>query len=618
MRIFKNIQHKFENYQETLKKSFSLLTRSEIYKLVAVGVAQMVLAVLDLVGVLSIGLIGALSVYGIQSRTPAGQISSVLRLLNLDTMSLQFQVSILGTLAGVILIFKSLISAYIQKRTLYFLSARSAALSARLVEKMAFSNVEQINKRSRFENIFLLTNGVQSITVGVIGTIVAFFSDFSLVVIMFIGLLAVDPSVALSTVFFFGLLAFFLYRSVNSRLVELVNKDTENQIINNQSLYELFGIFREIFVRGMRKDYVIRIADQRMKSSKIASEIAFLPSISKFALEIAFVVGAFIFIGFQFIIKDAVGAISTIGVFIASAGRIMPAILRIQGAAITLRGSVAGAKRTLDVIGELDAVILPKFRDSVEENQDPFQASLTFSDVSFTYRDNSQPTLKSLSFEISEGEWIAIAGPSGAGKTTLVDLMLGILKPSQGRIELSGFEPETAVNLNPGCVAYVPQEGFFVEGTLKQNVALGIEDEDIDSKHVEFCLHTVGLGDLINSSNLGINIKVGELGSKISGGQKQRLGIARALYSSPKLLILDEATSALDAISEDRIIECLKNLKGKVTIVSIAHRLSTITTADRVFYIEDGLIMASGKFNEVRNAVPNFDRQADILGISKD
>ncbi len=578
----------------------------------------MILAVLDLIGVLSIGLIGALSVYGIQSRTPAGQITSALRLLNLDTMSLQIQVSILGTLAGVILIFKSLISAYIQKKTLYFLSARSAALSARLIEKMAFSNVEQINRRSRFENIFLLTNGVQSITVGIIGTIVAFFSDFSLVVIMFVGLLAVDPSIALSTVFFFGSLAFFLYRSVNSRLVELVNKDTENQIINNQSLYELFGIFREIFVRGMRKDYVTRIAEQRMKSSYIASEIAFLPSISKYALEIAFVVGAFIFIGFQFLIKDAVGAISTIGVFIASTGRIMPAILRIQGAAITLRGSVAGAKRTLDVIGELDAVILPKYRESLMENHDHFQASLTFSDVSFTYRDNFHPTLKSLSFEISEGEWIAIAGPSGAGKTTLVDLMLGILKPSEGRIELSGLEPEITVNMYPGSVAYVPQEGFFVEGTLKQNVALGIKDENIDSEFVELCLRTVGLDEMINSSNLGIDIQVGELGSKISGGQKQRLGIARALYSSPKLLILDEATSALDAISEDKIIECLKNLKGKITIVSIAHRLSTIMSADRVFYLEEGQIMASGKFNEVRNAVPNFDRQADILGITKD
>lgn len=618
MRILKNTQNRFENYQETLKKCFSLLTKPEIYKLAAVGLAQMILAVLDLVGVLSIGLIGALSVYGIQSRTPAGQISTALRLLNLDTMSLQFQVSILGTLAGVILIFKSLISAYIQKRTLYFLSARSAALSARLIEKMAFSNVEQINRRSRFENIFLLTNGVQSITVGIIGTIVAFFSDFSLVAIMFVGLLAVDPSIALSTVFFFGSLAYFLYRSVNSRLVELVNKDTENQIVNNQSLYELFGIYREIFVRGMRKDYVTRIAEQRMKSSFIASEIAFLPSISKYALEIAFVVGAFIFIGFQFLIKDAVGAISTIGVFIASTGRIMPAILRIQGAAITLRGSVAGAKRTLDVIGELDVVTLPKSRDTNMENHGHFQASLTFNDVSFTYRDSSYSTLKSLSFEISEGEWIAIAGPSGAGKTTLVDLMLGILKPSEGSIELSGHEPEITINMNPGSVAYVPQEGFFVEGTLKQNVALGIADENIDSEYVALCLRTVGLDDLVNSSNLGIDIKVGELGSKISGGQKQRLGIARALYSSPKLLILDEATSALDAISEDKIIDCLKNLKGKITIVSIAHRLSTIMSADRVFYLEEGKIMASGKFNEVRNAVPNFDKQADILGISRD
>ena len=609
---------KLKSYRETLRKCFSLLTKGEIYKLVKVGLAQIVLAFLDLVGVLSIGLIGALSVYGIQSRTPTGQISWALKFLNLDQFSLQYQVSILGTIAGAILIFKSLSSAYINKRTLYFLGARSAELSARLVEKMAFSNVEQINKRSRFENIFLLTNGVQSITVGVIGTIVGLFADFALVAIMFVGLLAVEPSIAISTVIFFGVLAYLLYKIVNVRLVYLVDRDTENHILNTQLLYELFGIYREVFARGIRDDYVTRIAEQRRKSARVASEIAFVPSISKYALEIAFVVGAFLFIGVQFLIKDAVGAISTIGVFIASTGRIMPAILRIQGAAINLRGSIAGARRTLAVIGELETFTKPQLNRAQNSRQDVFNAALSFREVSFSYQDNSKKTLEGLNFDVHEGEWLAIAGPSGSGKTTLVDLMLGILKPTSGDVTLSGLDPESSITINPGCVAYVPQEGFFVEGTLSQNVALGVDNANIDEKWVEYCLQTVGLDDLVSNSNLGINTRVGELGSKISGGQKQRLSIARALYTSPNLLILDEATSALDAISEQKIIDCLQELKGKITIVSIAHRLSTVMSSDRVLYLEDGSIKAIGKFNEVRNAVPNFDKQAEILGIAKE
>ncbi len=619
MRTRKASFMKLKSYRETLRKCFSLLTKGEIYKLVKVGFAQIVLAFLDLVGVLSIGLIGALSVYGIQSRTPTGQISWALKIMNLDQFSLQHQVSILGTMAGAILIFKSLSSAYINKRTLYFLGARSAELSARLVGKMAFSNVEQIKKRSRFENMFLLTNGVQSITVGVIGTLVGLFADFALVAIMFVGLLAVQPSIAISTVILFGMLAYVLYKIVNARLVYLVDRDTENQILNSQLLYELFGIYREIFVRGIRDDYVTRIAEQRRRSSRIASEIAFVPSISKYALEIAFVVGAFLFIGVQFLIKDAVGAISTIGIFIASTGRIMPAILRIQGAAINLRGSIAGARRTLVVIGELEAfTTIPKPNRAQYSRQDEFNAELTFRDVSFSYLDDSKVVLKGLNFDVHEGEWLAIAGPSGSGKTTLVDLMLGILKPTSGDVTLSGLDPEFSINMNPGSVAYVPQEGFFIEGSLSQNVALGVDDSNIDKTRVEYCLQTVGLDDLVNNSSLGVNTRVGELGSKISGGQKQRLGIARALYSNPKLLILDEATSALDAISEEKIIECLKQLKGKITIVSIAHRLSTVVNSDRVFYMENGEILASGKFNDVRKLVPNFDRQAELLRIAKD
>ena len=617
MRVNQASAKKFKSYIEIFHKCFSLLTRGEIYTLIIVGLAQILLAILDLVGVLSIGLIGALSVYGIQSRTPTGQISTALNTLNLEQLSLQYQVAILGSIAGIILILKSISSAIINRRTLYFLASRSAEISARLIGKMAFSNIEQINKRSRFENIFLLTNGVQSITVGVIGTILSFFADFVLITIMFVGLLAVEPSIAASTVLFFGILAYILYRAVNTRLVDLVNRDTEYQISNTQLLYELFGIYREIFVRGVRNDYVTRIAHQRRKSSRVASEISFIPSISKYALEIAFVVGAFLFIGFQFLIKDAVGAISTIGVFVASTGRIMPAILRIQGSAITLRGAITSARRTMEVISELSNFNLPIDiqRENLPRHQ--FKAKFTFQGISFRYRDNTENTLKEMNFEILEGEWIAIAGPSGSGKTTLVDLMLGILKPTTGVITLSETEPELIISKFPGCVAYVPQESFIVEGTVKQNVALGVEDEKIDDDRVLFCLEIVGLSDLVSNSSLGINIRVGELGSKISGGQKQRLGIARALYSDPKLLILDEATSALDAISEEKIIDCLKQLKGKITIVSIAHRLSTVINSDRVFYLENGIIVASGKFNDVRKAVPNFDRQAEILRITR-
>lgn len=611
-------KEKLGNYLEIIKRCFVLLTNIEMRKLFFVGVAQIFLAFLDLVGVLSIGVIGALSVYGIQSRTPTTQVKWVLDFLGIQSWQLQSQVALLGIFAGTVLISKSILSARINRRTIFFLSARSAELSARLVERLTFSNLEQIRKRSRFENIFLLTNGVQSITVGAIGTIVSFFSDISLITIMFFGLLIVDPSIALTTICFFGLIAWILYKRVNRKLIQLVTRDASLQIINNQLLYELFGIYREIFVRGIRNDYVSRIASQRRVSSRVASEIAFLPSVSKYALEIAFVVGSFIFVGIQFLLKDAAGAISTIGVFVASTGRIIPAVLRIQGAAITIRGAIAGAKKTLDVIGELD--VLAVHTSSISETKTGLDlvGELEFSNVSFKYSGNSITTLKNLNFRIDAGNWVALVGPSGAGKTTLVDVMLGILKPTEGEVRLSGADPEQTVSSHPGGVAYVPQESFITEGTIKQNIALGTDEKEIDIQRVMECLEAVGLKDLIENSESGVSMEVGELGTRLSGGQRQRIGIARALYTSPKILILDEATSSLDALSESKISDCLNKLRGETTIVSVAHRLSTVTNADKVIYLEQGEVISIGTFDEVRKAVPNFDKQAELLGINRD
>ena len=195
---------------ETIRNCFSLLSRQETRKVKLVAVLQLILAFVDFIGVIAIGLVGTLSVYGIQSRTPSGQIKWLLDFMNLGNLGFQKQVTIVGSIAGLVLISKSFISAWISRRTIFFLSNRSADISNRILHKLTFSNYEQIRKRSRFDNIFALTNGVQSITVGVIGQLISLFSDLVLITIMFTGLLIVDTSIALVTVVLFGGVAFVL------------------------------------------------------------------------------------------------------------------------------------------------------------------------------------------------------------------------------------------------------------------------------------------------------------------------------------------------------------------------------------------------------------------------
>jgi ABC-type bacteriocin/lantibiotic exporter with double-glycine peptidase domain len=204
---------------------------------------------------------------------------------------------------------------------------------------------------------------------------------------------------------------------------------------------------------------------------------------------------------------------------------------------------------------------------------------------------------------------LAVVGPSGSGKSTLVDLILGILTPTAGIVELSGISPNEAVSIWPGKIGYVPQYVNLLNNSVSRNLQLGFTDGEIDTN---LMLEALELAQL---SELELELNIGENGSKLSGGQRQRIGIARALLLKPDLLILDEATSALDSETEFAISTALENLRAKVTLIVVAHRLSTVKSASRIAYIEDGWMKDTGTFAEIRARIPAFDSQAKLMGL---
>jgi ABC-type multidrug transport system fused ATPase/permease subunit len=223
--------------------------------------------------------------------------------------------------------------------------------------------------------------------------------------------------------------------------------------------------------------------------------------------------------------------------------------------------------------------------------------------------------LNKISFESDPGSVTALVGPTGAGKTTLIDLVLGIHVSKNKSITISGVDPRDAVSMWPGKIAYAPQDTVVIQGSIKQNVALGFNVEEIDDESVRQAIAIAQLDKFISSLPEGLDTEVGERGARLSGGQKQRLGIARALYTGPKLLILDEATSSLDGETELAISTALQNLGDDVTVIVIAHRLATVRSASQVIYLEEGRILAKGSFEEVRRQIPNFDKQAKLMGL---
>jgi ABC-type multidrug transport system fused ATPase/permease subunit len=347
------------------------------------------------------------------------------------------------------------------------------------------------------------------------------------------------------------------------------------------------------------------------------AEMQFMPSISKYVIETTMVLGTFLVAAAQFSLLSAREAVAGLAIFMASGTRIAPAIMRIQQGLIQIRSNIGAAQPTLDLIEDLNLESTQDLDSEIRFSPiSNFTPNISMKSVSFYYPGRSEAAISSLDLEISSGEFIAIVGPSGAGKTTLVDVLLGVIPPTSGSIEISGFSPSLAVSIWPGAISYVPQDVIAVSGSIRENVALGYSRSEIDETAVWRALEIAHLSSAVIELPNGIETEIGEGGTRLSGGQRQRLGIARAMYTNPQILVMDEATSSLDGQTESGISESVKSLKGNATVIVVAHRLSTIKDADRVIYLDSGQKLAEGSFNEVRAKIPNFDEQARLLGLT--
>lgn len=302
----------------------------------------------------------------------------------------------------------------------------------------------------------------------------------------------------------------------------------------------------------------------------------------------------------------------------------MPALLRLQGALFTMRTASGVATSTFALADDLataprfhkpDVTLRERCIQGVAGKHKEFDPHVELDDVWLTYPGASRAALSGVSLHVPPGQSLALVGPSGAGKTSVVDVILGVLEPDEGYVGVSGVPPERAVSQWPGAVAYVPQEIVLVEGTIRENVTLGLPPDAVPDNLVQDALGRAhfNLSDLTHSE--GLDTRIGEGGERLSGGQRQRLGLARAFLTHPKLIVLDEATSSLDAETEFLIGEALRELHGTVTLIVIAHRLSTVKDSDQVAYLEAGVLRALGTFAEVKASQKNFARQAHLLGL---
>ena len=599
----------------TVAICFQIFSKSDQRKIGAVVVLQILLGALDLLGVALIGVIGALAVTGIQSSEPGNRVGVVLEFLQLDGFTFQQQTAILGVIAAVVLVGRTIFSIFFTRKVLYFIARRSAVTSGMLIRKVLRQNNLLIGKRTVQESIYALTEGVEKMTIGVVGNIIIMIADTSLLLVMMFGLIVIDPSIALSTVIMFSLVGFALYKLMHVRAVRLGHEHAEVSISSTEMINEVLTAYREATVRNRRSYYAEEIGMSRLKLSNIVAEQNFMPNISKYVLEVTMVLGAVSISALQFVIQDSRNAVATLAVFLAAGTRIAPAVLRLQQGTILVKGSIGSARPTLELIDSLESEDIFTPITSFNADHAHFTGEISLSHVTFRYPNADRNALSDISVQIPAGSACAIVGPSGSGKTTMVDLLLGMFEPQSGTALVSSETPLESIAKNPGAIGYVPQDVTVFQGTIRANVSLGFPKEDATDERINFALDVAQLREFVDQLPKGMDTEVGPRGSKLSGGQRQRLGIARAMFTKPKLLILDESTSALDAQTELAVSEAIAAIPYEITTVIIAHRLSTVRKADQVIYLQEGIMVASGSFEEVRAQVGDFDKQAKLMGL---
>jgi ABC-type multidrug transport system fused ATPase/permease subunit len=605
-----------EDFRLTLSESFNLLSQRDKSKTIWLAALQACLGLFDLAAVMVIGVLGSLAVKGIQSESPSGTVSEILKYLGLSSYPFQKQVAILGLLAGLLFISKTLFSIVLTRKSLNFLGHRSSQISGDLISRYFSLPLNLLGNRDSQLTLFSLTAGVNTLMLGVIGSTIVALSDVVLLVLMLITLAYVDLFLSIAMLAIFGTIGHLLYRYLRAKAHLLGVEGTALTISSNRNILDALATYRENFVSNSRGNLVSQIKQERISLARILVEKAFMPNITKYAFEFILVIGSLSISAYQFILADATTAVGTLTVFIAAGSRIAPASLRIQQWALQLKSNLAASIPTLDLAKELsNTTPISEQRVFLDTLHKGFAGTVTAENLSFSFGKDSSFRLENIDLTIDQGQLVAIVGPSGAGKSTLADLLLGLSLPEEGRVLVSSKQPGEAAKIWPGAISYQPQNVHLISGSIRENLTRGYSRDEYLDEDLMKAIELAQLTNLVSTLEGGLDYMLDENASNLSGGQRQRLGLARALFTKPKLLVMDEATSALDAETEAAILTALEELKGKTTVISIAHRLTTVKNADQVIYMDKGRVMCAGSFELVKQQVPDFDRQAKLLGL---
>jgi ATP-binding cassette, subfamily B, bacterial PglK len=400
-------------------------------------------------------------------------------------------------------------------------------------------------------------------------------------------LLAMEPVGTLAVGAMASLAAWAYLRVTRPRVNRWAVERQRHDDMSIQHLQQGLGAVKDLLVLGREAEFIEKFQWHNVRSAQAEQRHQFVQQFPRLGLEVCAIL-ALAGLTIMMVVRgqSPLAAVPLIALFAAAAFRLLPSINRILIGVQYLRFSAPAVERIHD-----ELIVSAGSSRRPEGALPPLTTRIELRDVVYTYPESPEPALKHASLTIACGEFVGLAGPSGAGKTTLVDVLLGLLQPDSGTVEVDDVDIGDRVRAWQDQIGYVPQTIYLTDDTLRRNIAFGIRDGDIDDRRVWNAVRAAQLERFVTSLPSGLETRVGELGVRLSGGERQRIGIARALYHEPTVLVLDEATSSLDVHTEREVMETILQMRGTKTIVAISHRHSAIEHCDRIYELSAGRVI---------------------------
>ncbi|MFV0463472.1 MAG: ABC transporter ATP-binding protein [Nostocoides sp.] len=509
------------------------------------------------------------------------------------------------SLAGLILVAflaKDICAIFFRRWQLQFMAEEEAGLATRLLEGYLLGPYSWHLTKSATDKLWTVDYAVTNGFTGGFGSSMSAVTEMLTILFIFVSLFAISPPVTVVTVFYLGVTSFFIFSFIRRRTEVAGRRSLEASRQTTSAAMQSFGAVKEIKVRDAQGYFVDSFRVARIAGARARARSVLLSELPKYLLEIVFVVGIGALASFLVILPNSQQGLVLLGVFMAAGTRILPSVVRLLGAINGVRFSRSPLQLLVGEVRMQNAARESRVSNSVTDAIP--RGSIVCRKVEFAYSDEpGVQVLRGVDLTIPQGRTVAIVGSSGAGKSTMVDILLGLHEPTDGTVVAGGISIFDNLSGWRSQIAVVPQDVYLLDSTLAQNIAF---TDPIDETRMADVIERAQLADLVEALPQGRETLVGERGARLSGGQCQRIGMARALYRRPSYLFLDEATSALDNETERRLTETIDSLTGSMTIVIVAHRLSTVRRCDQLVFMSAGRVAAVGTFDDVAAANAEF------------